>query len=594
MNASQESTADLTGGLNEVDVVKAEITRNAMKSAALEMNNTLVRSAYNPLIFDVKDFGVGVMSAKGDLWADAPGLPVFTGVLPASVKSGLAKWGEDQIHDGDVFVVNSPYLNGTHISDTAVYMPVFYEGKLVAFTGSMAHWADVGGMSPGGWTVNSTEIYQEGISFTHQRLNIAGKPNKDILDLIENNMRVPSIVLGDMHAQIATARTGAERVKALCDRYSAEEVTRLMDHVLASTERSLRAKIAAMPDGQRQTSFRFDFNGVDRQHVDHVVMTTTVQGDRITVDFTGTSDQSPGPINAGAEASAGSVAEALKGILDPHGTANQAHLTVADIVWPDSPSLVNPQKPAPCDSYGYLMTGIVESMQLSLADLAPDKVRAGGYQMVANYIMSTTSETENSYVFAEPIQGGHGAYPGRDGGCMMFVTDGDASNTPIEVIEQRYPVECEEFSLNHDVSGAGEFRGGAGVTRSMRVKQTNTMIKTAQENTLDTLAKGVDGGHDGGPTSVELQFSDGSVSHEKERISDMPVPVGTLLITRTGGGGGYGDPKKRDPQRVAEDLRDGRITLREATDVYGVALTQGSLPDIWEVDLSRTAELRAE
>lgn len=593
MTETTPTTADLTGGLDEFDVVKAEITRNAMKSAALEMNNTLVRSAYNPLIFDVKDFGVGIMSATGDLWADAPGLPVFTGVLPASVRSGLEKWSLEEISDGDVFVVNSPYLNGTHISDTAVYMPVFYAGELVAFTGSMAHWADVGGMSPGGWTVNSTEIYQEGIAFTHQRLNIAGKPNVDIFDLIENNMRVPEIVIGDVHAQIATARTGAERVRALCDRYSPEEVTRLMDHVLSSTQRSLREKIAAMPDGERQTSFRFDFNGVDRQHVDEVVMTTTVKGDRIIVDFKGTSPQSPGPINAGAEASAGSVAEALKGILDPHGTANQAHLDIADIVWPEQPTLVNPRKPAPCDSYGYLMTGIVESMQLSLADLAPDMVRAGGYQMVAAYIMSTAAESQNAYVFAEPIQGGHGAYPGRDGGCMMFVTDGDASNTPIEVIEQRYPVHCEEFSLNHEVGGAGEFRGGAGVTRSMRALQANSMIKTAQESTLDPLAKGVEGGHDGGPTSVELRFPDGSASHEKERLSDTPIQPGTLLITSTGGGGGYGEPAKRDPQRVARDVRDGRISIREARDVYAVALAEGELPDIWEVDASETAALRA-
>src|SRR5690606_33759615 len=200
----------------DIDVVKAEITRNALLSAAQEMNNTLIRSAYNPLIFDVKDFGVGIMGPHGELWADAPGLPGFTGVLPASIRSGIEHFGIDGFREGDVLIVNSPYMNGTHISDTAVYMPVFFEGELVAFTGNMAHWADVGGMSPGGWTVDSTDIFQEGLRFTHQRLYNAGVRNEDFFWLIESNVRVSRIVLGDLNAQISTCRTGAQRVLELC------------------------------------------------------------------------------------------------------------------------------------------------------------------------------------------------------------------------------------------------------------------------------------------------------------------------------------------------------------------------------------------
>lgn len=590
---SDATTLNPTTTSDEVDIVKAEITRNALQSAAVEMNTTLVRSAYNPLIFDVKDFGVGVMSAKGDLWADAPGLPVFTGVLPASVKSGLARWGREGIHDGDVFVVNSPYLNGTHISDTAVYMPVFFEGELVAFTGSMAHWADVSGMSPGGWTVNSTEIYQEGIAFTHQRLMIRGEANPDMFDLIENNMRVPNIVLGDLRAQIATARTGAERVTALCQRYGAAEVTALMDYVVANTERALRRNLAAMPDGTLHASFRFDFSGVDREEVPDVHIATTIAGDRVSVSFEGTSAQSSGPINAGSEAVRATVAEALKGVLDPLGTANQAHLEIADIVWPERPSLVNPVKPAPCDSYGYLMTGVIETMQLSFADLAPDRVRAGGYQMVSTYVMSTRGDADDSYVFAEPVQGGHGAYPGHDGACMMFVTDGDCSNTPVEVLELRFPVRCGQFGLRTGAAGAGEFRGGAGVTRDLLVLQPGSMVKTASESSKDPIARGVRGGRTAEPTHVELMLPDGTVERLDERIVDRPVPTGAVLRQCTGGGGGFGDPQARAPQRVAEDVRDERVTLAEAREIYQVALIPGELPGTYEVDADATSVLRA-
>jgi N-methylhydantoinase B len=574
-----------------VDIVKAEITRNALRSAAVEMNRTLVRSAYNPLIFDVKDFGVGIMSSTGELWADAPGLPVFTGVLPASVKSGLTKYGLQGMRDGDVFVVNSPYLNGTHISDTAVYMPVFFDGRVVAFTGSMAHWADVGGMSPGGWTVNSREIFQEGIAFTHQRLYAAGEPNQDILELIQNNMRVSHIVLGDIHAQIATARTGAQRVIELCKRYGPDEVESLMAHVVAQTGKALRSELASMADGVFRTGFTLDMSGVDPDEVPHIEVTTTIKGERIIVSFEGTSPMSSGPINAGAEAVIATVAEALKGVLDPRGPANQAHLDLAEIVWPDYPSLVNPVKPAPCDSYGYVMAGIVETMQYSLADAAPDRVRAGGYQMVSTYIMSTS--TNNSYVFAEPVQGGHGAFPGSDGACMIFVTDGDSSNTPIEVLELRFPVRCAEFSLDVASAGAGEFRGGAGVRRDMTVLQENSMIKTAQESSKDPLSRGVGGGADGRSTYVELMFPDGTVERHGERMSDRAVPVGLVLSTHSGGGGGFGDPRRRDPEAVARDVRDEYITVETARHTYGVALEPGALPGIWMVNETETAVLRA-
>ena len=574
------------------DIIRAEIVRNALASAAQEMNETLVRSAYNPLIFDVKDFGVGVMSADGDLWADAPGLPVFTGVLPASVKSGLAKFGQSGFSDGDVLIANSPYMNGTHISDTAIYMPVFFEGKLIAFTGSMAHWADIGGMSPGGWTVNSTDIYQEGVRFTHPRLYLGGEPNRDMLDLIEANVRVSNIVMGDVHAQIATCRTGAERIISLCRRYGADEVIRLMAYVVGQTEQALRNEISKLADGTYMSSVRLDFSGVDRDEIPLIAVTTKIEGDRILVSFEGTSGMSSGPVNCGAEATAATIAETLKGVLDPLGTANQAHLSIADITWPTTPTMLNPVEPAPCDSYGYALTALIEVMQLSFADIAPDRVRAGSYQMVSTYIMSTRANSENAYLLAEPVQGCHGAFPGRDGANMMFTGDGDASNTPIEVLEIRYPVLCEQFSLDEDSAGAGEFRGGMGVRRDMRVLQKNTMIKTALENTVDPISRGAQGGGAGGSSHVIMRYPDGTVDHQSERLSDTPVPVGFVLGTRTGGGGGFGNPFRRDPVHVARDVRDEYVTPEDARSVYGVEVVPGELAGIWLVDEEKTRSLR--
>lgn len=558
----------------DIDVVKAEITRNALLSAAQEMNDTLIRSAYNPLIFDVKDFGVGIMSASGELWADAPGLPGFTGVLPASVRSGLEYLGEGGIHEGDVFIVNSPYLNGTHISDTAIYMPVFYAGELVAFTGNMAHWADIGGMSPGGWTVDSTEIYQEGVRFSHQRLYNRGVRSEDFFRLIEDNVRVSSVVLGDVNAQIATCRTGAQRVVELCERYGAEGVKQSMDYIIAKTRAGLHQRLLQLPDGTYSGSVRLDFNGVDHDEIPVVGVQTIIEGDRVRVTFEGTSGISRGPINSGREATDAAVAEAIMGLVDPTGHANEAHLQLADIDWPKEPGLLNAEAPAPCDSYGYVLTALIEIMLMSFAEKMPDRVRAGGYQMLSYFIMSTSQASGESFVLGEPVQGGYGAYPGQDGACLIFTGNGDVSNTPVEVLEMRYPVLCEQFALDTASAGAGKDRGGFGVARDLRILNDDALVKTAVENTIDLLSRGVDGGADGRKTLVYLDRPGQELDQLSERVGDTKVPRNTVLRIRTGGGGGFGSPLERDVERVLHDLNNDYITAEKARDVYGVAVQQ--------------------
>ncbi|WP_457256041.1 hydantoinase B/oxoprolinase family protein [Pedococcus sp. P5_B7] len=553
------------------DPVKAEIIRNALVSSAREMHDTLIRSAYNPLIFDVKDFGVTILSADGDLWADAPGLPVFVSSLPATVRSGLRRWGKDGLREGDVLIANCPYLTGTHLSDTAVYKPVFFEGELVAFAATMAHWADIGGMSPGGWTVDSTEIFQEGIRFTNQRVHIAGEPNTDLLEMIAANVRVPTIVLGDLNAQIATCLTGARRVQSLCERYHPKEVAATMDDVISRTEQALRAEIANLPDGRMERVVELDFDGVDRNYRPRVAVQVTVAGDRLIIGFEGTSAAAPGPINIGKAATVSVIAEAVKGILDPLGPTNEAHMSVMDVDWPERRSMVNPDEPSPCDSYGYVGNAITELIVHALTEVAPHRGRAASYQMVCDYVMSTTGQ-HSRFVFCEPVMGGHGAFEGHDGGTFVFTGDGDTLNTPVEVMESRFPVRCEEFALDPSSAGAGKFRGGMGVVRDIRALQDNSMIKTALENTKDSLANGLHGGEAGAPSKTVLTYPSGEATVLRERVGDMPVPTGTVMGIRTGGGGGYGPPLERDPARVLEDVDNELLSLAAATQIYGVHL----------------------
>ncbi|TDC11020.1 hydantoinase B/oxoprolinase family protein [Nonomuraea longispora] len=574
------------------DPVKAEITRNALVSAAREMHDTLIRSAYNPLIFDVKDFGVTILSADGDMWADAPGLPVFVSSLPETVRSGIRRWGKDGFRDGDVLIANCPYLTGTHLSDTAVYMPVFHEGALVAFTATMAHWADIGGMSPGGWTVDSTEIYQEGLRFTNQRLHIAGEPNVDLLDFIEANVRVSHIVMGDLHAQIATCLTGARRVQALCDRYDPKDVTGIMGDVLERTESALRQEIAALPDGRMEREVELDFDGVDRGYRPRVAVQVAVEGDRLTVTFDGTSRSAPGPINIGEAATLSAAVEAVKGILDPLGPTNEAHLKVVDVTWPEEATLVNPGAPSPCDSYGYVGTGVTEMIVHAMTEVAPHRGRASSYQMVSDYVLCT-SATNKRFVFAEPVMGGHGAWEGHDGETLVFTGDGDTLNTPVEVMESRYPIRCEEFALNTESAGPGEFRGGMGVKRDIRVLQDDCMIKTALECTKDGLARGLHGGEAGDITKTVLTYPSGEVVVQYERVGDFPIPNGTIMGIHTGGGGGYGHPLDRDPARVLNDVDNDILGIDAARTIYGVHLNR-DVGGLLSVDARATERERAQ
>ena len=209
-----------------LDSITTEVIRNGLAAAAREMNRTLVRTAYNPLLYEVQDFGLGIVSADGRLWAEAPGIAGFISALSDTVRSGLGKIGRDAYREGDVLIVNDPYLTGTHISDTSVYAPVFCGGELVAFAIVTAHWADIGGKQPSGWSPDTTDVFQEGMCFSHQRLFAGGERCDDLFDLIESNVRYPLIVRGDLDAEIAACRQGVARVQALCERHGARTWSR--------------------------------------------------------------------------------------------------------------------------------------------------------------------------------------------------------------------------------------------------------------------------------------------------------------------------------------------------------------------------------
>ena len=374
----------------------------------------------NPLLYDVQDYGLGIVSADGRLWAEAPGVTLFVGVLSDTIKTGLDRHGPDGFADGDVLIANDPYLTGTHISDTSVYTPIFADGQLVAFAVATAHWADIGGKVPGGWCPDSTDVYQEGICFTHEKLVAGGVPNDALWSVIMNNVRYPTTVRGDLEAKIAACRQGALRVQALCAKHGIERVREAMDLSIERTDVAIRRRIAELPDGTYGAQLVMDHDGVNKADHYTLALQITVAGDRIRVSFDGTSRTVGGPVNIPAMGTRSAVRAALKGFLSPTEPANEGDFKA--IEFDIEPGLVvSPQRPAPVDSYGYVCIAVWELTMRALAGIVPTRCVAGGGQLCMPTISRVDPRLGTPFVLADPLDVGNGARLGADAPTMAML-----------------------------------------------------------------------------------------------------------------------------------------------------------------------------
>jgi N-methylhydantoinase B len=578
--------------VSKTDVFTSEIVRNGLSTAAIEMGKTLARTAHSTLLYDAHDFGVGIVDRFGSVWGEAPGISIFTGCLSETIKGGLAALGSDGYADGDVLIVNDPYGTGTHVSDTSIYMPVFWHGDLVAFAIATAHWADVGAKAPGGWCPDSTDVYQEGVCFSHQKLVAAGEAVRDMWGLIENNVRLPRTVRGDLEAKIAACRLGSARIHQLCDKYGLDGVRGAMASTIARTDETMRRQIAAFEDGVYTASVLMDSDGVTPGEHPRVAVTISVRGDAIHVSFEGSSPAVRGPINLPAIGTRGAVRLALKALLMPLDRTNEGHFLAVSYDLPPG-LIVSPERPSPCDSYGYVNGAVGELVFQALAKVAPERAPAGGLQLLACFLSRTNPRDGETFMFIEAVHGGNGASAHADGATMARFADGDASNTSAEVIELRYPIRCERFELRPSVSGPGKWRGGLGVRRDYRVLEPAISLQTANENTIEVFGRGLAGGGDGRPSEVVLWPETERELTLDQRVSAFPLAAGDVVSLRSAGGGGWGPPGQRAPELVLSDVRDELLTVAEAAEIHGVIITHSDDGD-FEIDQALTAARRRD
>ncbi|UQS25156.1 hydantoinase B/oxoprolinase family protein [Amycolatopsis thermalba] len=577
-------------GPDRIDVVTAEIIRNGMTSAALEMARTLRLTAYNPLLFESQDFGLGIVSPEGEMWGEAPGVAAFIGCLGDTIRTGVAGLGLDAFGEGDVFIVNDPYLSGTHISDTTIYRPVFHAGRLVAFSSATAHWADIGGKEPGGWCRDSTSIYQEGICFTHLKLVSGGERNAELFKLIAANVRFPGLVMGDLEAKLAATRQGALRVQALCEKYGADVVAASMAFVIERTDAAVRRKIAEIPDGEYGAAMCLDSDGVVENDPVRLAVNLRVDGDRMTASFEGTSPARTGPVNLNPIVAGSAVRIALKALTMPTDPTNAGHFRALDFDLTPGTALTA-ERPAPCDSYGYSVVTVVELCVRALAEAVPDWCPAGGSQLTGIVLSRSDPRDGMPFIFSDPVDCGTGGRPGGDGAVLNVMGNGDVPTTPVEIIETRYPVRIERFEYAPYVAGAGRHRGGAGVRRDYRILDNGLNLNVMVENTVDVMGRGAHGGRPGKPARVVVRpGTDREVVVTRHNSAHRLWP-GDSFTAVTSGGGGLGDPFDRDPAAVLRDVREELLSAEDAEFLYGVRVRQES--GAWRVDEKSTEALRA-
>jgi len=540
-----------------VDPVTVEVIRNALNSIASQMNNNLARSAYTPIIYEMKDCSVGLFDAQARLLGQAPGLPIFLGNLEVAIHVTTEHFGGlDVYRPGDVYAVNDSYLVGSHLNDVTVFSPIFHGGELVGFGATKAHWMDIGSKDPS-QAMDSTEIYQEGYRIGPTKLYDAGEPVTGVLEFLTRNSRLPRSVWGDLHAQIAACRTGERQLAELLERFGRATVEEAAEAVFDQCERLDREAIRQVPDGRYRVSGDLDSWGPGGDPV-HVEVAVEVAGEEVHVDLAGSSPQTPGCMNCGFAQTIAAARLAFKFLINPEVDVTAGTFRNLTVTSPEA-TVFDAREPAACQYYYPHLGLMIDLFIRALAEALPDRVVAGQPADAMNILFSGVDpDSREPFVSGEATAVGWGAYEGGDGtNGLINYGGGDLKNIPVEVQESRWPLRVHRYALRPDSGGRGRWRGGLGIEREYEVLAEGVNVSTWFERTL-TPGWGLFGGEPGQITEVTMTTDEGRVDLLK--VNQRPAPAGARIVVATGGGGGYGDPAQRDPAAHREDLVDGYVT----------------------------------
>lgn len=567
----------------KLDPITVEVIHNYLLSTAREMNRNLVRTSYNTIVYEVHDFGLAIYDRKLRMIAEAPGLAVFTRGNDYALKKMVEYLGEDNIHPGDLILLNYPYWSSHHTLDVLAASPIFYEDRLIGFTAVKIHWLDLGQKDPG-YVLDSTSIFQEGLMFPGSKIYKEGVLNTELQELIRFNSRMPDRVIGDMNAQISSCRTGERRVQELVEKFGVETFELAVEEILDHGERLARSRLAKLTKGTWTAVDYADDDGVDRDTLVKIQTTVTIGEDEVVIDFTGSHPATAGPINIPFGCTIGVGALVFKALTTPDTPANEGNFRPLRVEAPPG-CVMHAVPPAPTFTLWTALLA-VDVVMKAFAEGVPDAIPAcSGGDIFSVMGVGVHPQTGKMWLESSNEGVGFGGHAGGDGeNGLMHMTEPGCRNNPIEVLEAKAPLVLQDYALIPDSGGAGRHRGGLGLQRSYKFLSDASALTLVKKT--KTAPWGMAGGSDGDPGYVLLR--PGTDRELRTGMVYETMSSGDVLVNHSGGGGGWGDPFERDPEAVLSDVVNEYVSLAAARDVYGVVIDAATMA----VDVPATEALR--
>ncbi|MEP2983696.1 MAG: hydantoinase B/oxoprolinase family protein [Sulfitobacter sp.] len=554
---------------DEIDPITLAVLAGRMEQIADEMDATLFRAAFNPIIAEAHDASHGLYHAtSGDtLVQGKSGLPIFVGVMSFAVKAVIDKAAENgDLEDGDIYIFNDAHLGGTHLSDMRVVRPYFHNGKLFCYLASVGHWHDVGGAVPGNYNPAATDAFQEAFVLPPVRLAKAGVVQTDIIDILMRNTRLPQSAQGDLNGQLGALDLGVRRMDELLEEYGAETVRAGLDALQNSAESLMRAELTDLPDGRWEAEDFLDNDGITDTPLP-IKVALEIKGDRMTLDFAGTADRCAGPVNIALPTAVATAYVAIKHIF-PSLPANAGVMRPIDVKIPEG-SLLSAPFPAPVGGYTETILRMIDVIFAAASQAAPDRVVANAYGTINALSISGKRANGQPWVMFSFYGGGHGGSIESDGLNHGNAPISTATIPPMEILEAAYPVMFKQWALRPDSAGAGQHRGGMGATYEIEVlEESATAFLFGERGRF--APKGAAGGGEAAMNQFSYEQDDGW--HNPPMASKMvgiKLKRGQSVRLDTPGGGGYGEAAKRDAAAVAKDVARGLMSAEIATQTYG-------------------------
>ena len=567
------------------DPFEFELFKNALFSIADEMALTIVRTTYSGVLKDNMDFSTAFADANGKLVAQGLTLPGHLGSIPTALEVVVERFRDD-IAPGDVFIMNDPFDGGMHLPDIFIFKPLFVNDRRVAFAATICHHTDVGGRVAGSNASDSTEIYAEGLRIPPLKMYERGKRNETLMSMIERNVRVPVKVFGDLRAQLAACHIGEKQFQELIARYGADKVSRYMQEVINYAERLMRAAIRELPEGEFSFEDWIDDDGIDLDKPIRLFVKFSKDGDGIVADWTGSSPQVKGAINNTLSFTKAATYTAIRSIL-PKGIPNNEGVFRAVKVIAPPGTIANAVLPAACAARGLTGFRMVDCAFGALAMMVPDQVFAASDGGNTGISIGGYYPDRTPFIYVDFTCGTWGGRPfadGLDGNSNMFA---NMASQPVEVTEAEHPIQILSYEFVPDKAGAGKFRGGTPFRRDYRFLEETGVLQVRSDRRR-FRPYGLYGGWPGKPSRNFLN-PDGENRLLPSKFT-MEIKRGEIFRHELAGSGGWGEPLHRDPMRVLKDVRNEVLSLRMASDVYGVVIDAES----WRVDEVATEHRRSQ